>query len=144
SDWPSAIAPVVTLVTLEKPRPCANSCSSTVTRLMAAAGPLVSRPRYQGVPVRQPVLPRLELKRARISGVVGSRSKPARLLASAPWYHVAGNSAPGKSDQMLRGPALPNTALLAVQLSGSKVAKICVSTALSTVAPHTSAANWKA
>src|SRR5690348_16804331 len=91
------------------------------------------------------------------SGVVGSDRKasagistPERLLASAAPYHVAGNSAPGKSPmppkslQMVRVPAEPRVAAVAVQERGSKVANILISTLLSRFAPQTLAANWKA
>src|SRR5262245_62959602 len=88
-----------------------------------AFGPwLLSNPRYHGTPVRQPGLPRLTLKRARMSasvqmpagaGVVqlallvqgrpvlvqigdGRTSTPPRLLASACEDQVFGNSDPGK------------------------------------------------
>src|SRR5262245_4298315 len=138
-----------------------------------AFGPwLLSKPRYHGIPVRQPGLPRLTLNRALMSASVqtpaphcafdvqgspvfvqigaGSTSCPARLLASACEVQVFTNSEPGNVPfggllaWMKMVPALPSVAAVALHASGSNEDRMVMVTLLSSVAPQMSAANWKA
>src|SRR5205823_2112474 len=108
------------------------------------AGALLSRPRYQPLPVRQPVLPRFELKFATMSDSRGSRSLPALELASATGYQVLPWGAPVKSASRAIGAAAPSTALVASQSSGVNEASITIGTGLLSEAAQTVAAYWNA
>src|ERR1044071_1488264 len=77
-------------------------------------------------------------------GTSGAGSAPASLLASATGYQVFACCAPGKLEKIRIVPAEPSTADVAVQVSGSTDAASLISARLSSVAPQTSAANWKA
>src|SRR5205823_2841175 len=96
------------------------------------------------MPVRQPVLPRLMLNRARISVVALSRSRPTNALARAAGYQVFGTRAPAKSRHMVRGPEAANAAELASQLRACQVTSTVTVGMLSRVAPHLLAAAWSA
>src|SRR6266481_3567812 len=96
------------------------------------------------MPVRQPVLPRLMLNRARISVVALSRSRPRSALARAAGYQVFETRAPAKSRQIVRGPAAANAAELASQPRACQVTRIVIGGTLSRVAPHLLAAAWSA
>src|SRR3954470_18453074 len=78
------------------------------------------------------------------TGSPALRLLPESLLASACGYQVLGLAAPAKSRQMFHAPALPSTAVVAVQVSGSKLARIVMVCVLVSVAPQMSAAAWKA
>src|SRR5579863_1360405 len=75
-----------------------------------------------------------------MSGVVGARSVPARALARACGYQVAGNGADGKSRWTLAAPVLARTADAAVHDSGTISALTWIGTTLDSCAPQIAAA----
>src|SRR4051812_34771271 len=85
----------------------------------------------------------VELKRVLMSLRVGSRSDPARRLASAEWYSTPGLIAPGNPTKNWTAPVLPSTADVAVQVSGSNVALTMMGTLLGSSEPQMFAAVWK-
>src|SRR5713101_5555804 len=96
------------------------------------------------MPERQLTLPRFELKFARMSSALRTRSLPARLLPRATAYQVEGNSAPGKSLTIWVGPADPRTAVVASHWRAVKLAWIRISTGVSSRWAQISAAAWNA
>src|SRR3712207_6304150 len=84
------------------------------------------------------------LKVAVISGCAALRSEPKSLLPSDSLYHVPGNGKPGKSRKMPTAPAEPSTAEVALQDCAAHCARMVMVMGLSMVAPHLSAAAWKA
>src|SRR5579872_881977 len=87
---------------------------------MVFAGAAAPIPYHQLRPVRQPArVPTLELNCASISGVVGSRSEPAKALARALGYQVSARGALGKLAKKPAAPAEPRTPEFAEQVSGS-------------------------
>ena len=90
-------------------------------------------------------MPTFELNLATMwPGAVGARSLPAILFASATTYQVRGSGAFVKPCTLVEGPAAPSVPVVAVQSRGSKVALMRISTSLSSRAPQSSAAFWKA
>src|SRR5471030_1618821 len=84
------------------------------------------------------------LKRAMMDSVVGSRFCPASLLARAIGYQVPARGALGKSVNISVGPAAPRVAPFASQgVSGSKFARMTISTLLLRRAAQTAAAALK-
>src|SRR6187399_503189 len=102
---------------------------------------LLSRPRYQNSVAGHEAVPRLTLKRARMSATPGSRSTPSSFSESAAEYQVAGLP-PVTSRHTSVAPAEPSVAPVAVQVSGSKVARMLTGTVLVSVAPQMLAAYW--
>ena len=90
------------------------------------------------------MVPRTLLNWANTSSVPGSRSTPAKALASACGYQVAGCGALVKSRCTVSGPAEPSRAEAEPQSSGSKLAAMRISTSLCRTAPQIEAAYWKA
>ena len=84
------------------------------------------------------------LNLARISGLEGFESAPARALPRAEGYHVPVKGAFAKFCRKLTGAADPRVPEVAVQGSASQLARIVIVGPLVSVAPQTFAANWKA
>ena len=78
-----ARAPVVSSTHDWNPRPWPSSCITTATKSILPLVGLPSRPRYQPLDVRHPLVPILPLNCAPMSLVVESRSLPRILFASA-------------------------------------------------------------
>src|SRR5690242_6660495 len=77
-----------------------------------------------------------------MSAFTGSRSEPARRLASAAWYHTNGLIAPEKPELTVIVFVLPSTADVALHVSGSNVALTWMGTLLGSRAPQMLAAAW--
>src|SRR5581483_2731921 len=125
------------------PRPCANSCSATVTR--STLDPWwSSSPRYQPVVPKQVPLPRSLLKTAEMSALAGSRSVPANLLARAIGYQTSDIGALAKFATTFFGPVWASTALEASQVSDPIFTSMTISTLLSIRRRQMSAAYCRA
>src|SRR5512135_1186634 len=79
-----------------------------------------------------------------MSAVEPLRSFPKSLFARAFPYQCPPTGAPVKSRKTNVAPALPRTADVALHVRASHVARTRIVTALDSVAPHLSAAAWKA
>ena len=90
--------------------------------------------------MRQPDWPRLMLKLAVMSTLVGSMSAPESLLTRAFGYQWPPTGAPEKSRKISVGPALPRIAEFAVQGRLVQTAETLMVTLLARVAPHLFAA----